>query len=57
MGFLARRSLFIEGTFARIMYRSLYNMHEYALHGLGRVLMILLTRGLSRHIEPRVKLH
>ena len=57
MGFLARRSLFVEGTFARIMYRSLYSMHEYALHGLRQVLMTLLARRLSRHIEPRVKLH
>ena len=28
MGFLAGRSLFIEGYFARLMYRSLYKMHE-----------------------------
>jgi NADH dehydrogenase len=57
MGFLARRALFVEGTFARIMYRSLYNMHEYALHGARRVLVSILARGLSRHVEPRVKLH
>ncbi len=33
MGFLVGKSLFIEGLFARIMYRSLYKMHQAALHG------------------------
>src|SRR5208282_221978 len=33
MGFLVGRSFFIEGYFARLMYRSLYQMHQYALHG------------------------
>jgi len=33
MGKLVGRSLLIEGYFARLMYVSLYKMHEYALHG------------------------
>ena len=33
MGFLAGKSMMIEGFFARMMYRSLYKMHERALHG------------------------
>ena len=33
MGFLVGRSLFIEGYFARVMYRSLHLMHEVALYG------------------------
>ncbi|MEJ1978366.1 MAG: hypothetical protein WDN49_21780 [Acetobacteraceae bacterium] len=57
MGFLVGRSVFIEGMFARLMYRSLYKMHEYALHGGRWVVLSVLARGLSRRSEPQVKLH
>lgn len=57
MGFLAGRSLFIEGYFARLMYRSLYKMHEVALHGLTKVGLETLSRSLTRRTEPHVKLH
>ncbi|WP_241671126.1 NAD(P)/FAD-dependent oxidoreductase [Dankookia rubra] len=33
MGFLVDKSMFIEGYFARLMYRSLYKVHQSALHG------------------------
>jgi NADH dehydrogenase len=57
MGFIVGKSMFIEGYFARIMYRSLYKMHEYALHGGRRLVMGTLARGLSRRSDPKVKLH
>jgi NADH dehydrogenase len=58
MGFLTGKNLFIEGLFARLMYRSLYKMHEYALHGGGRRFLLgSLARRLSRGAEPAVKLH
>jgi NADH dehydrogenase len=57
MGFLAGRSLFIEGYFARLMYRSLYKMHEIALHGWTKVGLETLSRALTRRTEPQVKLH
>jgi NADH:ubiquinone reductase (H+-translocating) len=57
MGFLVGKNIFIEGYFARLMYRSLYKMHEYALHGGGKVFLGSLARGLSRRAEPQVKLH
>jgi NADH:ubiquinone reductase (H+-translocating) len=57
MGFLVGKNIFIEGYFARLMYRSLYKMHEYALHGGGKVFLGSLGRGLSRRAEPQVKLH
>jgi NADH dehydrogenase len=57
MGFLVGKSMFIEGYFARIMYRSLYKMHEYALYGGWRTVMGTLARGLSRRSDPKVKLH
>ena len=36
MGFVVGKSMLIEGYFARLMYRSLYKMHERALHGTRR---------------------
>ena len=56
MGFLIGRSFFVEGSFARLMYRGLYKMHEAALHGRGRTLLSLLTPG-ARRPAPTVKLH
>jgi NADH dehydrogenase len=57
MGFLMGRSIFIEGLFARVMYRSLLALHERALHGLPRTLLTLLSRSLARYTGPQVKLH
>lgn len=57
MGFLSGRSMVVEGWFARLMYRSLYKMHEWALHGAARTVLSSLARMLTRRTEPRVKLH
>jgi NADH:ubiquinone reductase (H+-translocating) len=57
MGFIGGRSLFLEGLFAKIMYRSLYKMHEVALHGYVKVTLDTLSRLLVRRTEPQVKLH
>jgi NADH dehydrogenase len=57
MGFISGKNLFIEGLFARFMYRSLYKMHEMALHGLWKVVLDTLSRMLTRRTEPQVKLH
>lgn len=57
MGFISGKNLFIEGLFARLMYRSLYKMHEMALHGLWKVALDTLSRLLTRRTEPQVKLH
>ena len=50
-------NLFIEGVLARWAYRSLYKMHERALHGVTKTALGTLARGLSRRAEPKVKLH
>jgi NADH dehydrogenase len=42
---------------ARWAYRSLYKMHERALHGVTKTALGTVARGLSRRAEPRVKLH
>jgi NADH dehydrogenase len=57
MGFLVGGSMFIEGVFARLMYRSLYKMHEVAVHGPRKAAAGTLARGLSRRGGPPVKLH
>jgi NADH:ubiquinone reductase (H+-translocating) len=57
MGFIVGKSMFIEGLFARFMYRSLYKMHEWALHGTAKVALDSLSRLLTRRTEPEVKLH
>jgi NADH:quinone reductase (non-electrogenic) len=50
-------NVFIEGVLARWAYRSLYKMHERALHGVAKTALDTLARGLSRRAGPRVKLH
>jgi NADH:quinone reductase (non-electrogenic) len=55
MGSLIGPGFMIEGLFARLMYRSLYKMHEAALHGRGRTLLGLVAPG--ERPAPVVKLH
>ncbi len=57
MGFVSGRSMMIEGLFAKLMYRSLYKMHEVALHGFTKVALDTLSRTITRRTEPHVKLH
>ena len=57
MGGLVGGSLMIEGYFARMMYMSLYKMHELALHGAAKTLLDTLARLITRRTEPVVKLH
>ena len=57
MGGLIGGSLMIEGLFARLMYVSLYKMHELALHGATKVVLDTLARLITRRTEPHVKLH
>jgi NADH dehydrogenase len=57
MGGLLGGSLFIEGFFAKMMYISLYKLHELALHGWVKVVLYTLVRMITRRTEPHVKLH
>jgi NADH dehydrogenase len=50
-------SMMIQGHFARLMYLSLYKMHELALHGFAKVALETLARLITRRTEPHVKLH
>ena len=57
MGAVTRGSIMIEGFFAKIMYLSLYKMHEFALHGFTKVFLDTLARIITRRTEPHIKLH
>jgi NADH dehydrogenase len=57
MGLLLGGSFFIEGLIARLMYQSLYKLHELALHGPAKVILDTLARLITRRTEPHVKLH
>jgi len=57
MGGLIGGSMMVEGAFAKLMYLSLYKMHELALHGWIKVSLDTLARLITRRTEPHVKLH
>jgi NADH:ubiquinone reductase (H+-translocating) len=57
MGALVGGNMMIEGYIARLMYTSLYKMHELALHGYTKVALDTLVRLITRRTEPHVKLH
>ncbi|MCX7227527.1 MAG: NAD(P)/FAD-dependent oxidoreductase [Burkholderiales bacterium] len=57
MGALVGGNLWVEGLFARAMYKSLYKMHQVALHGYWKTAVGSASRLLTRSTEPRVKLH
>ena len=57
MGNLSKGSMFVEGRLARLVYISLYRMHQIAIHGLVRTGLIMLGGRLNRWLRPRLKLH
>ena len=56
-GILGKRSVYLEGIFARLMYRSLYKMHQRALHGSSKMVLDTVANMITRRTEPRIKLH
>jgi NADH dehydrogenase len=57
MGALIGGSLILQGLIARLMYASLYKMHQVSIHGFVRVAFDTVGRVLRGRLEPRVKLH
>ncbi|HHH2127966.1 TPA: NAD(P)/FAD-dependent oxidoreductase [Yersinia enterocolitica] len=57
MGNLMRGSMMVEGRVARVVYISLYRMHQVALHGYTKTGLMMLVGGINRVIRPRLKLH
>ena len=57
MGNLTGGSMMVEGRIARMVYISLYRMHQVALHGYFKTAMIALSDKISRVFKPKLKLH
>ncbi|MEE2653236.1 MAG: NAD(P)/FAD-dependent oxidoreductase [Pseudomonadota bacterium] len=57
MGSLRGGSVFVEGWLARMMYISLYRLHQVALYGWIRTAMLLLAGRFNKLWRPRLKLH
>jgi NADH:ubiquinone reductase (H+-translocating) len=57
MGGLIGGSLMVEGLFAKLMYVSLYKLHQLALHGWVKVALDTLSRLIHRRTHSIVKLH
>ncbi|WP_127478425.1 NAD(P)/FAD-dependent oxidoreductase [Sulfurivermis fontis] len=50
-------SLMVTGFIARVVYLSLYKMHQVALHGWTRTALLTLAHFLRRAVNPEIKLH
>jgi NADH dehydrogenase len=57
MGNLMKGSMMIEGRMARVVYISLYRMHQVALHGYIRTGLMTIVERINRVLRPRLKLH
>ena len=57
MGNLSKGSLFIEGRLARLVYISLYRMHQLAIHGVIKTGLVMIGGSLNKWLRPRLKLH
>lgn len=57
MGNLMRGSMMVEGRMARVMYISLYRMHQIALHGYFKTGLMMIVGRINRVIRPHLKLH
>ncbi|MFQ3235157.1 MAG: NADH dehydrogenase [Paraglaciecola sp.] len=57
MGNLSNSSMFIEGKLARLVYTSLYSMHQFSVHGWLKAILVMLSRKVSKFVGPKLKLH
>jgi len=57
MGNLTKKSMFIEGHLARIMYISLYRMHQFAIHGWAKAILVIVAEKIAKVVRPKMKLH
>ncbi len=57
MGNLTKGSMMVEGRIARVVYISLYRMHQVALHGVLKTGLMMLVGRINRVLRPNLKLH
>lgn len=57
MGGISSGSLSVEGRIARFAYTSLYRMHQLAIHGWFKMVLMTMLDKINHFIRPRLKLH
>ncbi len=57
MGNLTQGSMFVEGRIARLVYISLYRMHQIAIHGWFKAAAVMLAQKIGNAVKPKMKLH
>lgn len=57
MGNLTKGSMFVEGWLARLVYISLYRMHQIAIHGWFKACIVMLTQKIGKSTKPKMKFH
>ncbi len=57
MGNLSSGSMMVEGRIARLVYISLYRLHQVAVHGYTKTTLMTLSGRINKIIRPRLKLH
>ena len=57
MGNLTSGTMFIEGRLARIVYVSLYRMHQVVIYGKLKTLLFMFVSRINNRLRPNLKLH
>ena len=57
MGNLTKNTMFVEGRIARLVYISLYRMHQRAIHGIPKTIALWFAEKIMKVVRPRMKLH
>lgn len=57
MGNLTKGSVFIEGKLARLVYISLYRMHQLVIFGKLKTLLFMISNRINKRLRPMLKLH
>lgn len=57
MGGLTRGPVFVQGHIAKLVYVSLYRLHQKAVFGSFKTLILMLIDKLNHVVRPKVKMH
>ncbi len=57
MGNLTKGSVFIEGRLARLVYISLYRMHQLVIFGKIKTFLFMVSNRINKRLRPMLKLH
>ncbi len=54
---LFKSDIFVEGGIAKYLYISLYRLHQIALHGYLKTVLLVMVGRINRRLRPTLKLH